>query len=279
MIDSNGEYVENPQNLIYSVNKESSSAVVKCKLNNVLCNALLDSGAGCSLIDKQLLSKIGNYELINSSSRLYDASGNLIPIDGTVIIPVNVIGTKSNKYVKFQVSNSRTNMVILGRDLMEMFETVTFNMSKKWIKFDKYTVYSTNERRKERIKTRDDVVIPARTEKVVAVKCRKQGAMMESVFLADKVLGCGGVYVASAVMVPNFEGVFHVRVVNTSPKDVTIPKRKRMGRLCPETILEQHNDSMKQREESEQVIGDCPTACPSILIHCYRNHNKRNCTK
>ena len=87
------------RNLIYSANNNVSSAVIKCKVGNSVFNALLDSGACCSLIDSQLLKEIGSYELDRVSGDLFDASGNVIPIDGTVTVPVKVIGTKSTHEV------------------------------------------------------------------------------------------------------------------------------------------------------------------------------------
>ena len=69
--------MQNSRNLIYCANNKVSSAVIKCKVGNYVFNALLDSGACCSLIDSQLLKEIGSFVSIPLSAEddLYDASG------------------------------------------------------------------------------------------------------------------------------------------------------------------------------------------------------------
>ena len=112
--------------LIYNVDKNASSAVIKCRINGTLCNTLLDSGAGCSLIDQDLLTVVGHFNLNETTCKLHDASGNVIPIIGTVKMPVIAVGTKHPKEVTFYISRSKSNLIILGRDYMENFDTVTW---------------------------------------------------------------------------------------------------------------------------------------------------------
>ena len=128
LVNNNGS-INQKYILIYNVDKDASSAVIKCKINGTICNTLLDSGAGCSLIDEDLLRKTANFSLLQTTNKLFDASGNPIPIVGTVNIPVSIIGTKFTKQVTFYVSNSKANLVILGRDFMKKFRTVTFNLN------------------------------------------------------------------------------------------------------------------------------------------------------
>ena len=68
------------------------SVVLPCKINNVVVNSLLDSGAGKSLMDLQTAEKIHIADQIrNSNDCLFYASGNKMDICRTVKVNVNLI--------------------------------------------------------------------------------------------------------------------------------------------------------------------------------------------
>ena len=180
------------ETLVYSVKEQHPSAVIKCNISGLVCNTLVDSGAGCSLIDKKLLDQMGAFNIQKTKKKWLDASENVIPILGTVTLPVSIIGSRHKKNVEFFISQSLSNLVILGRDFMEQFETVTFNIKKHWIKFENSKVRNRNDLNKERVRIQADTLIPARSEKVLAVTCRKEVAMIESMFHSKNILGHPG---------------------------------------------------------------------------------------
>ena len=211
----------------------AASAVVKSRINGVLMNTLLDSGAGCSLIGVDLLNTIGKFDLTNSETTLYDASRNVIPVLGTVQMKVQVVGVKSYKDVTFYVTKSNMKMVILGRDFMKKFDTVTFNFKKNLVKLGDFVVSDLNKRGKERIRIATNRTLPAKSESIIDVKCKKGNGLMESEFKSGSLPGNPGVYMARARVVPNSKGIFHICVINTTDRDVVLQKHKVIGSLFP----------------------------------------------
>ena len=214
---------------------------------------------------------------------------------GTVNIPVTVLGTKFQKDVKFYVSDSKANIVILGRDFMQKFETVTFNFNKNWVKSDNYVVHDHNSRRKERVELQEGTTIRARTERGVAVKCRKVVSMIGSMFNSKGIWGHPGMYGANAIVIPNSSGVFYVPLPNVTDKDIIIRKRKPIGILLPPTEYDRHNDAINIainkvdsetcfRAEDLNINPTLPTAqyqsvtayCTISIRHCLL-HKERNC--
>ena len=114
------------------------SIVIKTRFNDVLANAILDSGAGASVMD------LGTFEslkleqtLENSNDILHDASGNEMNIVGIAKIKVHVAGTNTDIVHDFRILNSRSyRNVILGRDLMKKFKVVTFDFKSNVISLD-----------------------------------------------------------------------------------------------------------------------------------------------
>ena len=89
---------------------------------------MMDSGAGCSVIDIGTLENIGLVENITPcDDHLVNASGEKMDIAGVVKIDVQIRGTKSVKH-EFKVLNAKTySNVLLGRDFMKLFGSVTFD--------------------------------------------------------------------------------------------------------------------------------------------------------
>ena len=104
------------------------SATVKVMLNNYRTNALIDSGARCSVIDLGSLSAIGMDKAIkNTEKRLFNASGNKMDILG--VVDIEVKSDKISPIVQeFKVLNTRTySNILLGRDFMQQFGQVKFD--------------------------------------------------------------------------------------------------------------------------------------------------------
>ena len=96
--------------------KERNSATVKMKLNDHTTNALLDTGAGKSVIDHGSLTAIGLEDKIrNNEDDLLNASGNQMDIIGEVDIDVKFNGQVVVQ--TFKVLNTETfSNILLGRD-------------------------------------------------------------------------------------------------------------------------------------------------------------------
>ena len=100
------------------------SAVVNIKFEYSSANALLDTGASCSLIDLGSVQKLQLNSLINSTyHHLVDTSGNNMEIIGSIDVP-STIG--NNRFVQnLTVLNALTNRnSILGHNLLGHFDNV-----------------------------------------------------------------------------------------------------------------------------------------------------------
>ena len=108
-----------------------NTVTVSLKMHHISVYAILDSGAGCSVIDLGFLEKLGLAQNITSSNhRLINASGKTMDILGTVNMEVKFNRMKPIVH-EFKVLNTRTyNNILIGRDLIKMFGTVKFDFTK-----------------------------------------------------------------------------------------------------------------------------------------------------
>ena len=96
---------------------------------------LVDSGASCSVIDKNTLDNLGSFPISKAIKPLVDASGNSMEVVGSVLLPVHPIGLRKPKLVEFCVTNSkRYSCILLGRNFMSSYKTVLFDFANNRIK-------------------------------------------------------------------------------------------------------------------------------------------------
>ena len=107
-------------------------------MKGVKSNALLDSGAGCSLMTKEVFDCIPNAALSSADRTLKDASQNIITLLGKTMLPVSIRGDSGKllrRDVTFYVSaSSGSKCLLLGRDFMQSFGTVSFDFDANRIK-------------------------------------------------------------------------------------------------------------------------------------------------
>ena len=89
---------------------------------------------------------------------------------------------------------------------MKNFRTVTFNINKNWVEFGDYVVHDRNNRGKVGVKLHEVTCTPARTVKMIALKCRKEISMIESMFRSKEIWGYPVIVAASGIVVPNSSG-------------------------------------------------------------------------
>ena len=104
-------------------------------------NALLDTGASCSIINLGTFESLGlQSKSIPSHNRLVDASGNNMQVLGSSVIGIFIKGYKFSQEMKILNSKSYRN-VILGRDLLSKFSNVQFDSKKRRVKLGHYWHY------------------------------------------------------------------------------------------------------------------------------------------
>ena len=208
---------------------------MKAELNGQLTNVLLDSGAGVSIIDERSLKRLkGSATRSNLDENLIDASGNKMDIVGKVCIKVLIKGSRQPVLHEFRVVN--TNMctnILLGRDFLKRFGSVTFDFETNRVKLGKMWFSGLELTTPQRVRLPEKVTIPARTEQTVAVKCSPKTAFLVGDFEPTPIDGITGTYGTYARVIPNAEGVFKIAIVNVNSDDVELPSRKTIGFLNP----------------------------------------------
>ena len=202
-----------------------------------------DSGAGCSVLSKDVLEKIiePDLNILKPTTNLIDASGNIMDVVGTVLLPVKVIGTKTAKLVEFCVVNSSYSFILLGRNFMKLYRMVTFDFYNSKIMLGDYCCDGVKLNKKQAVRVNQITVIPARSEKPVLVGCNmahvvhgcnKINGLIAGDFEA-KLFGIDNIHVTRARVSPNLDGVFYITMLNVSNQDIEISSRKLIGYVHP----------------------------------------------
>ena len=224
---------------------------------------MIDSGAGCSLITKGIIEKLGIQKLQPPDKDLRDVSGNAIDIIGKTKLPVRIIGDNGENLevnTDFFVSNSaNTNCVLLGRNFMHSFGSTTFDFESNNIQLGK-TWCKGSRISESRVKLVGDVTIPANSEKMVPVRCKGGNGLTRGDFFPIKMMtDCAGVYTAKARVVPNSSGKFYIPVLNTSDVDVTLKSRQYLGKIHPcfevMAVINDSADHTKHADLEKVIIG------------------------
>ena len=204
-------------------------------MNGSEMNTVLDTGAGPSLIDLGTLKHIGLQDKIKKrrvdDDDLVNASGHGMDIIGVVDIPVVIKGGKKITQ-EFKVLNSMSYpIVLLGRDFMQPFGTVKFDFKKKSVQLGRVRLncLHVDADMKERVRLITKTVVPARSEMLVRVRCKKNLSMQTVDFDPVPVKGAPGVFVSKARVVPDVCGEFILSVVNVNENAVSLHGRKTLG--------------------------------------------------
>ena len=100
------------------------------------CNTLIDSGASCCIIDKSSFQNLRAGEMRKTNKTFLDASGNNMTIIGSTVLEIRPMGSREIKRVEFFVSDSESHRcILLGRNFMGLFNTVTFDFENNRVKF------------------------------------------------------------------------------------------------------------------------------------------------
>ena len=214
---------------------------------------MLDTGSSTSVIDLGTLKKMGLDGNLNkkSAKSLINASGDKMKILGSVSIRVILPGSSPRDQV-FQVLNSITySNILLGRDFMKTYGTVRFDFTRNVVELGTLSIpgLSTTGKQVRLCKTS---AIPARSEKVLFVKCSAQNALLEGDFEPKMVPHIRGLYATRSRVIPNIDGVFAVTVLNVTTSDIYLKSRKIMGDIQPACEILATNEE----SSNENVVMD-----------------------
>ena len=178
------------------------------KINNIPVHAVLDSGAGCSVIDLGSVEKLSlSQNIIQANHKLIDASGNTMDIIGSITTVVNFSRMRPINH-EFKVLNSKTyTNILFGRDLMKMYGTVTFDFSNNRVQLERVWQNGLTISGKEQAHIQETVTITARSEQTVLVRCTKKAAMLSVDFEPGQVSAVRGLF-RQELGLPEYRGNF-----------------------------------------------------------------------
>ena len=213
-----------------------STVVLKAEIDNHLTNVLLDSGAGVSIIDSESLKRLNiTKQITPTSANLIDASGNQMNILGKVTLSILIKGIYCTKSQEFHViKTSRAANILLGRDFMEKFGSMTLDFQHNRVKLGKTWLSGLKINKPQKVRVAETTLVPSRTETVVIARCPPSAAFLAGDFEPNKQIGAlQGIYSARARSVPDSDGVFKVLVMNVTQKDIQLNSRQAIGFLNP----------------------------------------------
>ena len=219
---------------------------MKVGCENKTINALLDSGASCSVIDMGTLEILGLQGSIDNSQHIIiDASGQTMNISGSINLNLSIKG--SNVKQNFKVLDSKSyNNVILGRDTMSKFPSVEFDFTSGKVKLGAVWHQCVNARKEEIARVKDKITIKSRSESVVNVKCSQSLSLLTMDFEPTQIFGMPGVYATRCRVIPNLQGVFQITMLNTTANPIVINNRKCIGKLYP----------VQETQQQQTVLGN-----------------------
>ena len=233
---------------------------LKVKLEKKIVNATLDSGAGPSVIDMGTVEILGlQHKITDCEDNLVNASGDKMDIAGVVQIQVKIQGAKPVKH-EFKVLNAKTySNVLLGRDFMKLFGTVTFDFVGNSVRLGRIWLRGVRVKNKEKVRISKKTVVPARSEQVVSVRCRDYCSLLEMDFQPKKLIGVDGVVVSKARVIPNMNGNFCVTVLNSTEHDIVLDNRRVVGCVteADEVVaqIDRNNETVEEKlEQADNIV-------------------------
>ena len=147
---------------------------------------------------------------------------------------VLIKGSNQPNFQEFHVVNTkRCTNILLGRDFLQRFGSVTFDFETNWVKLAHQWFSGLELKTPQRVRLCDKSTIPARTEQTVIAKCNLKTAFLVGDFEPAHIEGVTGTYGTYARIIPNADGAFKIAIVNVKSSDIVLPSRKTVGFLHP----------------------------------------------
>ena len=199
-------------------------------------------------------------EINDCEDNLVNASGDKMYIAGVVKIQVKIRGAKPVKH-EFKVLNAKTySNVLLGRDFMKLFGTVTFDFIGNSVRLGRIWLNGVRVKHKEKVQMCEKTLIPARSEQVVMVRCKDHCSLLEMDFHPKKLIGVDGIRVSKARVIPNMNGNFYVTVLNTADHDVVLDNRRVVGcisesdEVVARVSVENQENAKEKLEQLDNIV-------------------------
>ena len=189
-------------------------------------------------------------KIVPARSNLVNASGDRMDICGVVTLKIKLKGFEPINQ-EFKVLNSSTfSNILLGRDFMKRFGSVKLDFKKNQVKLGRKWVRGVAARSEEKVRLAEEVVISARSEQVVTVRCKTvENSLCDGDFVPKQLRAHRGVFVSKARVAPNINGVFQVTILNVTEADIKMQGRTIVGSLhkAADIVCSINHESNKQK--------------------------------
>lgn len=220
---------------VNSGEQKVSQVVIEGQIGDTGVRCFIDSGSSISLICKQIVQRMGQMsQILPTSRRVFDFSGNHIPLHGTIDIKISV-GTRTMKQC-FVVCSSMDTEVLLGHDFLSI-NRCCLDYGKELLHLEggksvPFVPRLENVKKSHLIRGLSGQVIPA--DSVAYIQGRLPRHLKPCVGMVTPFGAAGeeGLLVASAVSEGRDQKVT-LKVVNISSLPITISKRQILGRYGP----------------------------------------------
>ena len=160
----------------------------------------------------------------------------MLPLTLYCNCPCNYYENIEKKDHVFQVLDSVTyTNILLGRDFIKKFGAVRFDFSSNIIELGTLAIKGLSTACSN-VRLCENTVIPARSEKVLFVKCSTINSLLEGDFEPQLLPNVNGVYATRSRVTPNIDGLFPITVLNVTPADIYLSSRKSIGSIQPTNV-------------------------------------------
>ena len=231
--------------------------IVKAEMGKKRVNVLLDTGAGVSLIDAPTLKDlVRKSEIVKSNRTLVDASRKVMTMMVEFVIPVKISGLNTVFEHTFSVLDIETpKNIIVGRDFLSRYGEVAFDFNTRRVCFDGTWIEGVKVSKNSYAKVCSNHVLAPRSEVIVSVKCKHGMSGMPLDLIPSKSIKIPNLYVPHCRVIPNNDGVFLIKVLNTSEREIILSKRHNLGRLTLpndiHSVLEVNHSKDVEGKESD----------------------------
>ena len=113
---------------------------------------------------------------------------------------------------------------------MQKFGTVRFDFKEYRIELGKLSITGSSTS-SYNVRLCESSIVPARSEKILFVKCSTFNSLLEGDFEPNVVPNVRGLYATRSRIIPNIDGAFPISVLNVTEPDIHLHSMKTMGTI------------------------------------------------
>ena len=259
-------------------------------MNKLARNAIIDSGAGVSIVDSATLAalNIAQKDIDKSEKELVDASGTAMNITGKAFIDVWVPElNRAYRHPFYILNNELNNKILLGRDFMSKIGLISFDFLRNRIRLGNRWINCQSPIERKGIRLNSKTVLPSRSESIITLRPGARSSFLQVEFEPAKLHGINGVYFSKAIVSPNVQGEINISVLNVNEVEIELAARTRVGNITrPNEIVKNKMDTRSVKISDtvdtvliEKSLSETQRSALSEIIRKYEDIFAENSSK